>query len=87
MEEYKQPKYETEKVEILLEQINDNDPKLILAISICRDGHSKSFDDACQYMSKHIAVIYPQQKPNAIGRGKKRQQVQNTSTIKRKKGK
>ena len=90
LEDYGQGKCEAEKVEILLKQVHTSDAKLISSISICRDSHAGTFDDACQYLSKQIAVIYPQQQPNAIGRnsrGRGRGRVRNISSIKRKNGK
>ena len=91
LETYNQPKCEKEKVEILLNQINTSDTRLISTIAICRDQHSRTFDDACTYMSQQIAVIYPQLQPSAFGRGKITRNSTNrrniNSTIIRKGGK
>ena len=90
LHDYKQGKCEAEKVDVLLNQINSNDPKIISAMTICRNSHASSFDNACRYMSKEIAVIYPQQQPNAFGRGGRgrgRQRTCTISAVKRKYGK
>ena len=69
--QYDQAKTEREKVEILLDQINTNDPRLTTSIGICRDRHTDTFTSACTYMSSEIAVIYPQHQPNAVGKKNK----------------
>ena len=55
-------------MEIMLGQINTNNMQLTSAICICRDSHSATFDDACMYMSRQIATIFPQFQPNAVGK-------------------
>ena len=90
LEQYEQGKHEKEKVEILLDQINTNDPKLISTIAICRDSHSATFDDACTYMSEQISVLYPQLQPNAFGktgRGARKPRTRRISSIKKRNGK
>ena len=89
LEQYGQGKSEREKVEILLGQINTNDPQLIAAITICRDSHNTTFEAACTYISQQVAIIYPQHQPNAIGRrkGGKRPNVRQVNAVKTKNGK
>ena len=87
---YNQPKSEVEKVEILLDQISTNDPRLVTSIGICRDQHATTFEDACTYLSKEITTIYPQHQPNAFGRkgkGGKKPQVRGVNAVKTKGGK
>ena len=87
---YNQPKREVEKVEILLDQISTNDPRLVTSKGICRDQHATTFEDACTYLSKEITTIYPQHQPNAFGKrgkGGKRPQVRGVQAIKTKSGK
>ena len=87
---YNQPKSEREKVQILLEHINTNDQQLITAIGICRDSHSRTFEQACQYLSQQVAIIYPQHQPNAFGRrgkGGKKPYVRNVHAVQTKGGK
>jgi hypothetical protein len=89
LEQYQQPKTEREKVEILLDQINTNDTRLVTALGICRDRHANTFTDACTYLSQQIAVIYPQHQPNAFGRkgkGGRKPFVRGISSIKTTKG-
>ena len=83
--QYGQPKCEKEKVEMLLKQINNNDTRIVTAIGICRDRHSGTFEDACTYMSQQIAIIYPQQQPNAFGKKDKvgrRPNFRNVNSVK-----
>ena len=68
LEQYKQPKHEKEKVQVLLDQMNTSDNRLVSTIDICRDGHADTFDNACTYLSQQIASIYPQHQPNAFGK-------------------
>ncbi len=84
LEKYAQPKSEREKVEILLDQINTNDQRLVTAIGICRNSHARTFESACTYLSQQIAIIFPQHQPNAFGRkkGGKRPTVRNIHAIK-----
>ena len=89
LDQYGQPKNEKEKVETLLEQIHTSDTRLVTALGICRDGHSQTFESACTYMSKQIAIIYPQHQPNAFGRsgkGGKRTSIRSINAIKKSKG-
>ncbi len=89
LDQYQQPKSEREKVEILLDQINTNDTRLITAIGICRDRHSGTFTNACTYLGQQIAIIYPQHQPNAFGRkgkGGKKPYVRSINSIKTTKG-
>ena len=86
---YNQPRSEIEKVEILLDQISTNDARLVTSIGICRDQHATTFEDACTYLSKEIATIYPQHQPNAFGRrgkGGKKPQVRGIHAVKTKGG-
>ena len=85
LEQYGQPKSEREKVEILLDQINTSDQKLITVIGICRDRHANTFEEACTYLSQQVAIIYPQHQPNAFGKrgkGGKRPTVRNIHSVK-----
>jgi hypothetical protein len=87
---YNQPKSEVEKVEILLDQINTNDARLVTSIGICRDQHATTYEDACTYLSKEITTIYPQHQPNAFGKrgkGGKKLQVRGVHAVKTKGGK
>ena len=68
LEQYNQPKGEREKVKILLGQINTNNMQFTSDICICRDSHLNTFNDACTYMSRQIATIFPQNQPNLIGK-------------------
>ena len=43
LRQYNQPKSDREEVEILLKQINTNNPQLTSCIQICRDRHSGNF--------------------------------------------
>ena len=90
LKQYKQPKHEKEMVDILLDQINTSDNRLISTIAICRDSHSSAFDDACTYMSQQIAILYPQHQPNAFGktgRGGRRPRPRQISGVKKRNGK
>ena len=87
---YNQPKSEIEKVEILLDQINTNDTRLVTSLGICRDRHATTFEDACTYLSKEITTIYPQHQPNAFGKrgkGGKKPQIRGVHAVKTKSGK
>jgi hypothetical protein len=87
--QYGQPRNEKEKVETLLDQIHTSDTRLVTALGICRDGHAHTFESACTYLSKQIAIIYPQHQPNALGKagkGGKRQGNRSINAIKKSKG-
>jgi hypothetical protein len=89
LQDYGQPKCEREKVEILLNQINTNDQRLISSIAICRDSHANTYDEACTYLSSQIVSIFPQHQPNAFGkggRGGKKSKVRNISAVKKGRG-
>ena len=90
LSQYRQPKCEREKVEILLNQITTSDQRLISSIAICRDSHSNTFDNACTYLSQQIAVIYPQHQPNAFGkkgRGGRKPKIRGVYSVKKVNGK
>ena len=87
--QYEQGKSEKEKVDILLSQINNNNPEIITAIGICRNNHSTTFEEACTYMSQQVVLIYPQHQPNAFGRrgkGGKRPTVRSIQAVRTKNG-
>ena len=86
LETYGQPKCHKEQVEILLNQINTNNTRLVSTIAICRDSHSGTFDEACTYLSKQITAIFPQHQPNAFGkkgRGGQKSRYRQVSAVKR----
>ena len=90
LKQYKQPRSEKEQVELLIDNINTNDTRLITVIGICRDSHSTSFEEACTYLSSQIAILFPQHQPNAFGRkgkGGKKPTFRAVNSVKSKNGK
>ena len=90
LKQYNQPRAEKEQVELLIDNMNTNDTRLITVIGICRDSHSTTFEEACTYLSSQIAILFPQHQPNSFGRkgkGGKKPTFRNVSAVVKKNGK
>ena len=63
LQQYNQPKWDREEVEIILKQINTNNTHLTDCIQICRHRCSANFNNDATYLSTQIAQIFPDSQP------------------------
>ena len=74
LERYKVPKHEEEKVKLLLQKIQTSSYELKTEISICRNNHGNTFEEAVTYLQTGISRIFPQHNPT----GRRRRQINAT---------